>query len=490
MSENMSGVLAIDIGASSGTAILTSFEDNKIKTTEVSRFTDYVIHKQNDMRWDFSLIMNEIFKAIKAAEKIGSFRSVAVDTWGVDFGLLDKNGRLIEEPYHYRDKRTKGAIPEIKENIDLFSLYQKTGIQTMEINTLFQLYVLKREHPKIYEKAEHLLMMPDLINYYLTGEIKNERTIASTTQLYNPVIKNWDYELIEELGLRTDLFSEIINPGYIFGDLKESIVKELGVSNKKVVATGSHDTASAIACTPDNKETLFLSSGTWSLIGTQLDEPIISEKTYNHNLSNESGINNKITLLKNITGLWLIQETKKQFEREGKNYSFSDISNMAKDAKSINCYFDTDLAELTVPGNIPKRIKMLCEKTKQDVPLTDGEIARVIYENLVLKYRTVYEEIIDSVGHTFKDIHVIGGGTNADFLLQATANSLGIDVVAGVSEATAIGNSIVQMRALNIVDDLSNKEKILANSFETRTFLPEDIDMWNRKYTKYKQALK
>lgn len=483
----MGGVLAIDLGASSGTAILTTYDKKKIKTTEVSRFTDYAIHNQGDMRWDFPFIITEILKAIKAAEKIGKFDSLAIDTWGVDFGLLDKNGELIENPYHYRDKRTKGAIPKIKENIDLISLYQKTGIQTMEINTLFQLYVLKEEHPEIYDRAEHLLMMPDLINYYLTGQIKTERTIASTTQLYNPKIKDWDYELIEKLELKTNIFSEIIDPGYIIGDLKNSIVQDLGISNKKVIAIGSHDTASAIACTPDNKDTLFLSSGTWSLIGTQLDEPNLSKKTYNHNLSNESGINNKITLLKNITGLWLIQETKKQFEREGKDYSFSDISKIAEKAESINCYFDTDLAELTVPGDIPKRIKMLAKKTNQDIPSTDGEIARVIYENLALKYRTAYEEIVDSVGHLFKEIYVVGGGANADFLLQSTANMLNLNVIAGVSEATAIGNSLVQMEAMDIINDLSEKKDILDNSFKTTSFSPENIEIWDKKYSDYKK---
>lgn len=483
----MNRVLAIDLGASSGTAILSSFDKDKIETIEVSRFEDYVTHNRGQMKWNFPFIMDEILKAIKAAEKYGEFDSLAIDTWGVDFGLLDKDGELIENPFHYRDERTKGAISKIKDKVDLDFLYEKTGIQTMEMNTLFQLYILKEEQPEIYDRAEYLLMMPDLINYYLTGEIKTERTIASTTQLYNPKIKNWDYELIEKLGLKTNLFSEIVNPGYIVGDLKQSIIEDLAISNKKVVAIGSHDTASAIACTPDNEESLFLSSGTWSLIGTQLDEPNLSKAAYSHNLSNESGINNKITLLKNITGLWLIQEAKKQFEKDGKNYSFSDISKMAKKAKPIDCYFDTDLAELTVPGDIPKRIKLLAKKTNQDIPSTDGEMARVIYENLALKYRTAYEEIVDIVGDFFKEIHVVGGGANADFLLQVTANLLNLEVIAGTSQATAIGNSLVQMEATGILEDLSEKENILFNSFETIKYLPEDLNIWEEKYHNYKK---
>lgn len=486
----MTGVLAIDLGASSGTAILTSFDNQKILTTEVNRFDNYVIHDKGEMRWDLASIITEIHNSIKAAEEIGKFDSLAIDTWGVDFGLLDKNGILIENPYHYRDKRTKGAIPNVKKIINPFALYQKTGIQTMEINTLFQLYTLKQENPDVYNRAEHLLMMPDLINYYLTGKIKTERTIASTTQLYNPKIKDWDYKLIEALGLRKSLFSEIIDPGYIIGDLKESLVKDLGVSNKKVIAVGSHDTASGIVCTPDNEETLFLSSGTWSLIGAQLTEPILSDRTYRHNLSNETGVNSKITLLKNITGLWLIQETKKQFEREGKNYTFSDISKIAEKSQSINCYFDTELAELTVPGDIPKRIRMLAKKTNQDVPSTDGEMIRTIYENLVLKYRTAYEEIVESTNHLFKEIYVVGGGSKADFLSQLTANSLNLNVVAGYPEATALGNSLVQMYAMGIISDFSVRKDLLENSFTTTKFSPENINMWDEKYTKYQHFLK
>lgn len=486
----MKGVLAFDLGASSGRAVLTTLENQKMVIKEVNRFSNYAIDSNGSLRWDFEFIMDEIYKSIKKAEQLGDFDSLAIDTWGVDFGLLDKNGELIENPYHYRDKRTNGSFSKIKEIIDPLSLYQKTGIQNMEINTLFQLYTLKNQKPEIYDRAEHLLMMPDLINYYLTGSIKTERTIASTTQLYNPTKQNWDYGLIEKLGFKTSMFPEIIDPGNVVGRLKDSIVEKLGVSNKKVIAIGSHDTASAIVCTPfNNKETLFLSSGTWSLIGTQLNEPNISENTYYNNLSNETGVDNKITLLKNITGLWLIQEAKKQFEREGKNYTFDDISQMAKNAKSVECYFDTDLAELTVPGDIPKRIRLLVKKTNQDIPLSDGEIVRVIYENLALKYRTAYEELCDSVGKYFKDIYIVGGGANADFLSQCTANSLNLNVISGFTEATALGNSLVQMLAMNVIESLDNGKAILANSFETKTFSPEDNENWETKYYNYKQTL-
>lgn len=483
----MKGVLAFDLGASSGRAVLTVLKNKKLEITEVSRFSNYTISENGSLRWDFPFIMDEILSAIKKAERFGKYDSIAVDTWGVDFGLLNKEGQLIENPYHYRDKRTNGSFEDVSKIIDSTFLYKRTGIQNMEINTLFQLYTLKEKNPKVYSEAEHLLMIPDLINYYLTGAIKSERTIASTTQLYNPEIKNWDFKLIEKLGVKPNLFSEIIDTGETVGYLKDSIIEDLEVSSKQVITVGSHDTASAIVCTPvGNGKNLFLSSGTWSLIGTQLDNPEISDKAYKANLSNETGVNNKITLLKNITGLWLVQEAKKQFEREGRKYTFGELAKIAEESNSLECYFDTDLSEFTVPGDIPKRIRLLAKKTNQTEPLTDGEVIRTIYENLALKYREACEEISNVVGYSFENIHIVGGGANADFLSQCTANALDLKVTSGFTEATALGNSLIQMITMGFIDNVSEGEKILSNSFNRKNFIPTSIDEWNRKYDIYK----
>lgn len=487
----MNTVLSIDLGASSGRAILTNLDNGKVETTEVSRFSQYEDRFNNTLRWNFEKIFLEILNSIKLAEEIKEFEYLAVDTWGVDFGLLDSKGNLIEAPYHYRDTRTNGSLEKVKRLIQPHELYNMTGIQLMEINTLFQLFTLKEQNPEVYYQAETLLLMPDLINYFLTGVIKTERTIASTTQLYNPQKRNWDYELIKKLDLNPSLFTEIVDPGTIIGDVKNSIIKGLDISNKKVIAVGSHDTASAIVCTPyAGEKNLFLSSGTWSLMGTQLEVPIINEKTYENDLSNEIGVDNKVTLLKNITGLWLIQEAKRQLKKEGKEFSFSEIANIAIEAESLNCYFDTDLPELNVPSDIPQKIKDLAIRTKQEVPRTDGQMVKTIYENLALKYRSVYEELVDVVGTSFEKIFIVGGGANADYLSQCTANALNIEVITGYTEATAMGNSLVQLVTSNIIQSKEEGLNIFSNAVKTKTFYPQDIDLWQKKYKLYISEIK
>lgn len=483
----MKGVLTFDLGASSGRCILSTYNGEKLEMRIISRFSDYVIHKKNNMYWDINYIFEEIKSGIRKAEEIGSFDTIGIDTWGVDFGLLDEDGVLLEEPYHYRDARTTGSLKKVTQSIELDEIYKKTGLQIMEINTLFQLYTFKNEQYEIYKRAKTLLLMPDLINYLLTGEKKTERTIASTSQLYNPNLRDWDYELINKLGLNDQLFTKIVDPGECIGYITNEIKEELGIGDKKVIAVASHDTASAVLCTPHiEKENLFLSSGTWSLIGTQLNSPIINMSTYNYNLSNESGADNKITLLKNITGLWLIQESKRQFEREGRHYSFDEISNLAMKAKPIDCYFDTESPELKIPGDIPKRIKILAKKTNQAVPNSDGEILRVIYENLALKYREAFEEIKNCVGNNFKTIYIVGGGSKANFLSQCTANALNLKVVAGYSEATALGNTIVQLLSQKIISNYEEGKNIIRHSYGVDNYMPEEIALWNEKYNQYK----
>lgn len=486
----MKSVLAFDLGASSGRGVLSHFTGNEIITTEINRFKDYTIKKNNHLHWDVQMIINEIESGLVKAETISDYESVAVNTWGVDFGLLDKKGDLIENPFHYRDNWTKGSLEKVKEIIDPFELYQRTGIQIMEINTLFQLLVLKQEYPHLYNRADKLLMMPDLINYFLTGNLFTERTIASTTQLYNPTLMNWDYELIEEFGLKSSLFPEIIDSGTKVGKIKKSLADRLNISQKEVISVASHDTASAVSLIPTNVENnLFLSSGTWSLLGTTLDKPILTEKSYKLNMANEIGMNNKITYLKNITGLWLLQETLRQFNKEGRFYTFSELATIVSKSNSIDCYFDSDLTELTVPGNIPARIKIFAEKTGQEIPETDGEVIRTIYENLALKYRKSYEEILECINASFDTLYIVGGGVNAEFLAQCTSNVLNIKVLTGFAEATALGNSIVQFKSLDIIERNSALDIFIKKTFKNNQFLPKEVNLWENKYQKYIKVL-
>ncbi|WIK66204.1 rhamnulokinase [Globicatella sanguinis] len=480
----MRGVLAFDLGASSGRGVYTTLINDKLEMKEVNRFSDYTIRQNNSLRWDIKKIFKEIDRGIIKAHSLGKVESIAVNTWGVDFGLLNENNQLIENPYHYRDLRTKGYSDKVEKVINSSELYKRTGIQNMEINTIYQLMALKNERPDVYNKVNKILLMPDLINFYLTGEIYSERTIASTTQLYNPQLKDWDYELIDKLGLKASIFPKIIDSGKVIGELRSELAEKLDISPMPIVSIASHDTASAASCTPSEKKgNLFLSSGTWSLMGTTIDEPILTEKAYKYNMANETGMNNKITFLKNITGLWLLQETKQQFKKEGKNYTYSELAQLALKTESIECYFDTELTELTVPGNIPRRIQMFAKKTGQKVPETDGQLVRTIYENLALKYRVAYEDIVQSVGYTFNNIYIVGGGSNADFLSQCTANALNLNTYAGYNEATALGNSLTQIETLKMLS--TEKENILTNSFNLKLFKPRNIDEWNKKYKKY-----
>lgn len=486
----MRGVLALDLGASSGRGVYTVIKNDTLELKEINRFSDYTIKQNNTLRWNMKKIIKEIENSLIKASSLGRIESAAVNTWGVDFGLLDENNSLIENPYHYRDLRTRGYSDKLKEIIKPSELYKRTGIQNMEINTLYQLLALKEERPDIYSQVHKILLMPDLINFYLTGKIYSERSIASTTQLYNPRLKDWDHELINKVGLKSSLFPEIIDSGKVIGTLKKDLTDKLKLPEIPIISVASHDTASATSCTPsEEKGNLFLSSGTWSLIGTTINDPILSEKAYTYNMANETGLNNKITFLKNITGLWLLQETKKQFEKEGKNYSFSELALLASKTESINCYFDTELSELTVPGNIPKRIQIFAKKTGQNIPVTDGQLVRTIYENLALKYRTAYEEIAQSVGYSFNNIFIVGGGSNADFLSQCTANALNLNTYAGYNEATALGNSVLQMETLKLFSSASDKDSIMKNSFKLKRFTPRDSDSWNEKYEEYTKII-
>lgn len=484
----MSGVLAFDLGASSGRGIFTTINDNRIEMQEIRRFENYSFIENGRLKWNFQYIMDEILDIISLTSEKYHFDSIAVDTWGVDFGLIDESGQLIENPYHYRDERTNGISKDIAEIIDDKRLYSRTGIQLMEINSLYQLYATKKFEKDQYDKIDKILLMPDLINYFLTGEMKSERTIASTTQLYNPLIKDWDYELIEKLGFCKNFFTEIIDPGDTVGYLKDDICEKLGIEKKKVIAVGSHDTASAIVCTSDDpNNNLFLSSGTWSLMGMKLKQPIINEESFELNLSNETGIENKILLLKNITGLWLIQEARNSYKKQGREFSFSEIASLANQSREIECYFDTELPELNSPGDIPQKIVEIAKRTNQEVPSNEQEVFRVIYENLALKYREVFDELLSLTKDKINSVSIVGGGSNADLLSQFTSNALDLEVISGYSEATALGNSLVQLLSNKHIESLDHGKQMLHNSMNVKHFYPQETEEWITKYKKYKK---
>ena len=481
-------VLAIDFGASSGRAIVGAFDGERVTLEEIHRFSNDPVILSGTMYWDVLRLFHEIKQSLIKAKPY-DVESVAIDTWGVDFGLLDKDGRLIDNPVHYRDARTNGMLDEAFKLISKDEFYKATGNQFMEINTAFQLLSLVRNRPDLLERADKMLLMPDLFSYFLTGEKKAERSIASTTQLFDQNTKDWSMETVKALGINEEILPEIIESGIVIGTLSEELCEELDIKPINVIAVCGHDTQSALAAAPaKEKDFAFLSSGTWSLLGTELDEPIINEKSLALNVTNEQGYGGKTSFLKNIIGLWLIQESRRQWIREGREYSFMELETLAKEAEPFKCFIDPDAPEFTPAGNIPKRIIEYCDRTGQYIPHTVGEIMRCIYESLALKYKAAISELEECTGKKFETLYMIGGGTKDKFLSALTANSCGITVSSGPVEATAMGNVLIQLMAQGEVENLSHAREIVRASVKISYFEPENTDEWEKAYEKYKEV--
>ena len=392
----MKKVLAFDFGASSGRAIIGSFDGEKITLKEVHRFTNDPVDLGGTLYWDVLRLFYEIKQGIVKAKIAGGFDSIGIDTWGVDFGLIDKNGRLLENPVHYRDKRTSGLVEESFKSVPRQKMYDITGIQFMELNTLFQLISLKKQRPEMLERADKMLFMPDLFAYFLTGKMCSEYSIASTSQLIDINTRSWSKELLDAFGIKESLFAPLTEPGTQLGNLSKEICEECGVESVPVISVCGHDTQSAITAVPcESGDFAFLSSGTWSLFGTELQKPIVNETSLKINITNEGGFGGTTGFLKNIIGLWLIQESRRQWQREGKDYSYADLEKLALSEEPFKCFIDPDAPEFVPQGNIPERVREFCRKTGQYVPESVGEIMRCIYESLAMKYRMTFEKLCD-----------------------------------------------------------------------------------------------
>ncbi len=483
-------VLAFDFGASSGRAIIGELNNGKITLDEVHRFDNDPVMVCGSFYWDVLRLFHEIKQGIIKAKNTTDFESIAIDTWGVDFGMIGKNGKLVGNVYNYRDSRTSGIPEKVAQNIMSYEdLYKTSGLQLMDFNTIFQLYALNEQEPELAAMVDKILLMPDLFNYLLTGKKYAECTIASTTELLDPYTKEWNLPLIEKMGFDKNIFPEIIAAGSVVGNILPEICEELDMDTKKVVAVGSHDTASAVAAVPTKeKDFVFISCGTWSLFGTELDAPVISELSSKYNITNETGYNKTTRFLKNIIGLWMIQETRRQFKREGKDYSYAKMEELAREAKAYQCFIDPDSPEFVAPGNIPERIRDYCRRTNQYVPETDGEIIRCIYESLAMKYKYTFEQLKECCGRNFKVIHMVGGGTKDSFLCQMAASAAGVPVVAGPIEGTAAGNVAVQFIANGLIKDIWEARKIIADSFDVVEYKPCD-DSWNDEYERFVSIL-
>lgn len=453
--------LAIDIGASSGRHILSHLENGKMVLEEVYRFPNGMIEKDGQKVWDVDQLFKEIVTGMKKCDELGKIPvSVGIDTWAVDFVLLDENDNRIGNAVAYRDGRTKGMDAEVYKLIPENALYEKTGIQKQMFNTIYQLMALKQQAPKQLADAKTMLMIPDYFHYLMTGQKATEYTNATTTQLVNPQTKDWDMEMIETLGFPTGIFQKIMVPGSELGTLTEEIQKEVGY-NCKVVLPATHDTGSAVMAVPSNEDALYISSGTWSLMGTEIMEADCSRNSMLHNFTNEGGYNYRFRYLKNIMGLWMIQSVRKEIAPD---MGFGEICEMASKC-TITSLVDANDDRFLAPDNMTKEVQKACEESGQQVPQGIGEVASVIYRSLAECYKRAAEEVEELTGNQYNSIHIVGGGANAEYLNQLTGAATGKNIYTGPIEATAVGNIVAQMIAAGELTDLKDARKCIFASF-------------------------
>ena len=479
-------MLSFDLGASGGRAVLGSYDGSCIRMEELHRFTNDPVHLGRTMYWDILRLFHEMKQGLLKARG-HAITSIGTDTWGVDFGLLDSDGCLLENPVHYRDRRTVGMSGTAFQKISREELYRITGNQIMEINTVFQLLALRQQRPELLARTKTLLLMPDLLNYFLSGEKKTEYSIASTTQMLDAHRRTWSNEVLTALDLPTHILTDIVPTATPIGRMTEELSVELGMGRPDIIAVAGHDTQSAMAGVPTGEEDfIFLSCGTWSLLGTELREPIINETSATCNITNEGGCCGRISFLKNLIGLWLIQESRRQWMREGREYSYGELEQMATAAPTQRCFIRPDDPAFLPSGDMPLRIRAACERTGQPVPETVGEVVRCIDESLALSYRAALTEIETCTGKHYDKIYLIGGGVRSRLLAQLTADACGRTVLAGPVEATVLGNLALQLIAAGEVKDLAEARALIRASSDITAYEPKNTDQWDVHFEKWK----
>lgn len=483
-------LLAFDFGASSGRAMLGRYDGKTMQLDEMHRFVNEPVSIHGSLYWDVLRLFHEmkqgIFKCVKSGD--GDLAGIGTDTWGVDFGMLDSSGALLGNPYHYRDARNEGMIEKASAIVPKREIYEQTGIQFMKFNTLNQLLSMVLNNSLVLDKAETMLLMPDLFNYFLTGEKVCEYTIASTTQMYNPRTGDWARPLLQKLGIPEKILLNCIDPGTVMGRLTKGVSDELNVGGIPVIAVAGHDTGSAVVSVPAvTGQYAFLSSGTWSLMGVESAKPIINDTTFNLDYTNEGGINKTTRLLKNIMGLWIYQECKRTWDKLGEAMSFDELEQAAFEASPFASFINPDDDLFYSPGNMPGKIREYCRKTGQAVPESKGSIVRCIMESLALKYRMALAGLDKIVGFHIPVLHIVGGGSRNKILCRFAANAIARPVITGPVEATAAGNIICQLIALGEVADVSQGRQLIKASFPASEYLPEDCELWDEAYHRFQK---
>lgn len=482
-------VLVFDFGASSARAMLCRYEDGQISLEEIHRFPNKPITENGRMCWDIDELFEQMKVGISFGVFSGGFDAISIDTWGVDFGLIGRDGALLSAPVHYRDARTQGMREEVCARISAQELYERTGVLPQDINTIFQLhYLASRESNELF-RVEKLLMMPDLFAYLLTGKCRSEYTEATTTQLIDCRSKGWDIHLIELLGLPKRMFCPLIHAGEVYGMLKEELAEEFLCEPVPVIACPSHDTASAALAVPSAQERFaFISCGTWTLVGTELSRPLNTREALDAGLTNEGGCGGKNMLLRNIMGLWLIQEFRRCRAESGTEYSFADMESLARGAEPFVSFIDPNCADFTAPEDMPAAVAEYCRRTGQPVPETDGALLRCIYQSLACEFALAIEQIERLTHESFAQIHMIGGGTQDSLLCELTACACGRPAVAGPVEATALGNALSTLIALGEIGGIAEARRLVASCGMTKRCEPADAAAWSGALQKYRAA--
>ncbi len=483
--------LAFDLGATSGRAVVGTIDGNNFNMQEIHRFPNAIMELQGKYYWNIYNLYEEIKKGLSICTKKGIRpRSIGIDTWGVDFGYIAKDGTILGLPRAYRDPYTEVASEEYLKIIPREELYQRTGIQIMNFNSIFQLFAAKKEDSQALANADKILFMPDLLAYMLTGEMVCEYTEASTSQLINPNKKSYDSSLLKIIDINDTILQPLVMPGTLIGNIRKSIAVETGIGEIPVYAVAGHDTASAIAAIPaTDTDFAYLSSGTWSLMGIENETPIINEYSLKGNFTNEGGIDGTTCFLRNITGMWLLEQCRKEWDKAGRNYSYTQIIDLANEAEPFRSLINPDDKSFANPESMTAAIDNYCKCSRQALPQNDAAYIRCIFESLALCYKETLDALRKVSPHPLNRLHVIGGGSKNALLNQFTANALGIPVLAGPSEATAIGNCMVQAMAAGIVKNRHEMRELISRILPPEIFIPQNCDVWKEAFKKYQTII-
>ena len=480
--------LAFDLGASSGRAVIGRFNGRKVDLEEIHRFPNGAMDLPGGLYWNAVGLYSEILIGLrKARTEADSLESTGLDTWGVDFGLLDASGELVGTPHCYRDPRVDEIMGRAFQKVSRETMFEATGIQFLAFNSVFQLYSMVEARLPQLDIARTFLTMPDLLNYWLTGAKVCEFSNATTTQCYNPRQKGWATDILDELGIPTMMFPEIVTPGTSLGSIRDAVKQETGIDSLNVIAPACHDTGSAVAAVPmsSREDALYISLGTWALMGAEILEPAINEKSLSHNFTNEGGVDGTFRFLKNIAGLWIVQESQRPWDLAGNELSFHELTERARRAEPILSLIDPDDADFVAPGDMPSRVRAHCESSGQPIPEDEGSLIRCALDSLAVKCRITHRSIEDVLGHSFSTVHIVGGGIQNKLLCQLIADATGLEVQAGPVEATALGNILVQAIASGEIGSLSQARDVVRASTPVEVYTPQSPDIWEEAQDRF-----